>query len=95
MKKVKQKCDKCGHALKYEDICDNCGKTIDYQNEIFHHYLTITRTNPEGKDEWKFQFCGIECMTQWMQKRELEKEYAPTSPYKWQDDIRKKFNIPL
>jgi hypothetical protein len=109
MKKISKKCDKCGHALKFEDICDNCGKTIDYPNEIFFNYLTrktidypneiffnyltITRTNPEGKDEWRFQFCSVECMIIWMTKRTINKKHAPTSPYDWEQEIRDKFNI--
>jgi methionyl-tRNA synthetase len=95
MKKVSEKCDKCGQALKYVDICDNCGKEIDHVNEIFFHYLKIKRTNPEGADTWNFEFCSMECMIAWMQKRTANQDYIPTSPYEWEDEIRQKFNIPL
>lgn len=95
MKKVIQKCDKCGQAIKDIDICDYCGKEIDSES-MEDVRVTIERPMPDGGDEWDFEFCSTKCMTEWMQKRQLTKKtYEAFSPYEWKVEIRKKFNIPF
>jgi len=93
MKKVFEQCDKCGQPTKYIDICDKCGQEIP-TDSFDDLYLIIKRPLPDGDEEFDFQFCDIKCLTEWMQSRKLDKEYAPTSPYTWESESRRKFQQP-
>lgn len=92
MKDVKMRCEKCGLPLQWRNLCDNCGKEIP-PDEIFHTYLTVSRTNPESDETFTFDFCNYRCMVKWMKKRKavVYKDSDGTTPYMWEKEARDKF----
>ena len=90
MKVTTMCCSDCGQSTKSVNRCDNCFKTIDHVNEIFFDYLIIRRTDPEGENNWGFEFCSPKCMVEWMQKRILHEDNPSFTPYIWEDELRKR-----